>query len=131
MRLTVSLPLLLVALGCATTSTSEFKSPPPGVEVWRYREGEPTKPTSYAIRKGIARIVPEVAACSEAHGADPGTKLRMKFAIAGQTGRVSSAEALPPWVGTPLEDCVIEALAQAEFPEFEKSSVGVVYPFLL
>lgn len=101
------------------------------MEVWRRHEGEPTTLTSYGVRKGIARVVPKVKACGDAHGADAGGKIRMKFMISGRTGRISSAEALPPWTGSPLEECVIEALAQTEFPVFEKDTVGVVYPFLL
>ena len=127
-----SSPLCLVfAAGCASASTAEHRPPPPGVEVWRHHEGEPTQLTSFGIRKGIAPVIPKIEACGETHGADPGTKLRMKFEISGQTGRVSSAEAFPPWAGSELENCVIEAMTQAEFSTFEKDFIGVVYPFLL
>lgn len=124
--------LLCVALvGCSSASSETQRSAPPGAEVWRRGEGEPTTLTSYGVRKGIAKVVPKVEACGDAHGADAGGKLRMKFMISGRTGRIRSAEALPPWTGSALEECAIEALAQAEFPVFEKDTVGVVYPFLL
>lgn len=131
MRRTRSSLLCLALTGCASASAPEYRSAPPGVEVWRHREGEPTKLTSYGVRKGIARVIPKIEACGDAHGAAPGSKLRMKFMISGRTGRVSSAEALAPWTGSALEECVIEVMAQAEFSVFEDDTLGVVYPFLL
>ncbi len=131
MRCVRSSLLCLAVASCASASTAEYRSAPPGVEVWRHRDGEPTKLTSFGVRKGMAPVIPKIEACGDAHGADPGAKLRVKFMISGRTGRVSSAEALPPWTGTALEDCVIEALGQAEFSEFEAETIGVVYPFLL
>jgi hypothetical protein len=52
----------------------------------------------------------------------------MKLSIEGATGRVHSANALPPWAGTPLGDCVLEVAKTARFPRFSKERVGVVYP---
>ncbi len=123
--------LCVVITGCASASTPEHRSAPPGAEVWSFRDGEPTKLTSYGVRKGIAPVIPTIEVCGDAHGADPGAKVRVKFMISGRTARVSSAEALPPWTGSALEDCVIEAVTRATFSEFEQDTVGVVYPFLL
>jgi len=87
--------------------------------------------TSYGVRKGVAPVMPKIEACGDAHGAGPGDELRVKFMVSGRTGRISSAQALPPWTGSALEDCVLEAMAGAEFPVFEKDTIGVVYPFKL
>lgn len=123
--------LCLAIAGCSSASSTTRRSAPPGVEVWRYREGEPTKLTSFGVRKGIAPLLPEIEACGETHDADRDGKLRVKFEISGRTGRISSAEALPPWTGSPLEECVLEVLTQAEFSVFEEKTIGVVYPFFL
>jgi len=91
----------------------------------------PATLTSTQIREGVAAVKDEAKACGPRHGATAGTKVKVKFAVSGQTGRVIDAVAQPPWVGTPLGECVAAALAEAQFPTFQKERLAAVYPIVV
>jgi hypothetical protein len=57
--------------------------------------------------------------------------LRVEIRISGPTGLVTSAEALAPWTGSPLGNCVADAIREARFRKCEKETVGVVFPVLV
>ncbi len=84
--------------------------------------------SSSDIRAGVASVKVAAAACGTTHSAPEDTKVRVKLAVAGSTGRVLSSTAMPPWNGTPLGMCVAEALEQAQFRRFSKKTLGAVYP---
>lgn len=87
----------------------------------------PAKPSQADIRAGLAPVKATAKACGERFGATPGTKVRIKFSISGQTGRVAEANPAPGSEG-PLGDCAAQALSRAQFPRFRTPSIGVVYP---
>ena len=91
----------------------------------------PATPTTTQIREAVAVVKEQAKACGPRHGATAGTKVKVKFAVSGETGRVLVAEAMPPFGGTPLGNCVAAALAKAQFPKFQNESLGVVYPILV
>lgn len=93
--------------------------------------GDPSLPktlSSAEVRKGIEPVKAAAAACGAEHGAEPGTRVKVKLSVAGKTGRVTSASALHPWREEPLGICVAKALSKARFGRFRKERLGVVYP---
>ncbi|MEM6293382.1 MAG: hypothetical protein AAGA54_19070 [Myxococcota bacterium] len=91
-------------------------------------DARPAKLTSSEVRDGIAPLKEKALACGRTHGAPENTKVKMKLAIAGATGRVTSAKPQAPWADTPLGRCVADVLKTARFPRFTKRSLGVLYP---
>jgi hypothetical protein len=91
----------------------------------------PDTPSAEDIRSGIDPHKERARACGPAHGAVPGEKVVVKLSIEGSTGLVTSSIALGNHRGTPLGDCVADALAQAVFPRFAKASIGVQYPITM
>lgn len=88
----------------------------------------PEKLTSTDIKNGVAPHKGAAKSCGGKHGAAPGEKVTVKLSIAGATGNVTSASAIGKHAGTPLGNCVAQALKKASFKKFQKSSLGVQYP---
>lgn len=114
-------PLLFLALsgGCAGKPTTARSAATPGYTL-----------SSHDVRAGIAPVKANARACGVEHGAEPGAEVRVKFVVFGPTGRVKSAEAMSPWTGTPLGECVTAAIAEAQFRRCEAETIGVVYPII-
>jgi hypothetical protein len=87
--------------------------------------------SSTDVRNGIDPHKERARACGPALGALPGEKVVVKLSIEGSTGLVTSSIALGRHRGTPLGNCVADALAQAVFPPFAKGSLGVQYPITM
>jgi hypothetical protein len=94
-------------------------------------EALPHKLSTADIRAGVEAVKPAAKRCGPKHGATPGTRLKVKMSISGETGRVTSSVVEPPLGATPLGRCVAAALAQARFPRFSAASVGAVYPITM
>lgn len=88
----------------------------------------PEKLTSADIKAGVAPHKGPAKACGVKYGAAPGEKVTVKISILGRTGRVTSASAVGHHAATALGKCVAAEIAKAEFPRFQKESLGVQYP---
>jgi hypothetical protein len=82
------------------------------------------KLTQPQIREGFSSVKKAAKAC----GGAPGVTVRVKVSINGNSGNVMSAEALDDHAGTPLGNCVADALKGASFPRFTSEQQGTVYP---
>ncbi|MBL8948158.1 MAG: hypothetical protein JNK45_33600 [Myxococcales bacterium] len=82
------------------------------------------KLTQPQIREGFSSVKKAAKAC----GGAPGVTVRVKVSINGNSGNVISAEALDDHAGTPLGNCVADALKGASFPRFTSEQQGTVYP---
>lgn len=81
------------------------------------------KLTASQIREGFGKVKGKAKAC----GGEAGTVVKVKVSING-SGEVTSVNALDEHAGTPLGDCVENALKDAKFPRFSSESQGAVYP---
>jgi hypothetical protein len=91
----------------------------------------PEKLTKNDVRAGFGAVKSKAKACGAEYGVDPGTKVRVKVSISGETGLVISATALGEHADEPVGKCVAEALSKAKFGQFRKSVMGVTYPVTL
>ncbi|MEM6996198.1 MAG: hypothetical protein AAF721_37170, partial [Myxococcota bacterium] len=91
----------------------------------------PEKLTSADIKKGVAPHKGAAKSCGGKHGGSAGEKVTVKLSISGGTGKVTSAAATGKHAGTPLGNCVAQALKKAKFSKFKKASLGVQYPIRL
>lgn len=107
---------------------SETADPPPAAPPPKRSTATKPSPTQQDIKDGIAPHKADAKACGNRHGALPGEKVVVKLRIRGEDGLVSNAVATGRHHSTPLGECVAKAFAQAEFPMFEKVSIGVQYP---
>ncbi|HLT35677.1 MAG TPA: hypothetical protein VK034_05310 [Enhygromyxa sp.] len=85
--------------------------------------------TATEIKTGIEAVKPAAIACGPKHGAASGLEVRVRFAIAGATGKVTRADPVPEHAGTPLGDCVAEAARAASFPTFKKDQMSFTFTF--
>lgn len=81
------------------------------------------KLTASQIREGFGKVKGKAKAC----GGETGTVVKVKVSING-SGEVTSVNALDEHAGTPLGNCVENALKDAKFPRFSSESQGAVYP---
>ena len=72
--------------------------------------------------------LPAARDCGPRLDATPGEKVTIKLRIDGATGKVDSASATANHATTRLGQCVAKELAKANFPTFDKKSLGVLYP---
>lgn len=86
------------------------------------------KLTQQQIRSGFASVKGKAKACGTQFGVEPGTTVRVKVSIAGDTGEVTSAEALSPHDSLPVGQCVADALKGATFQRFGSAQQGTTYP---
>jgi hypothetical protein len=93
--------------------------------------GLPKRLTIEQVKQGFAKVMAKAVACGPKHGAEPGTKVKIKVMIVGATGKVSSAKAQGPRADTKLAWCVEDAAREARFPRFAKKYMGVLYPFVM
>ncbi len=95
-----------------------------GSEKFRVRLSEATQTTSdlpefpskAEIRSALKLVKPAALACPN----EPGTEIRVKLSVSGETGRVTSANGGG-------NNCVARAFFKARFPKFKRLQLGVVY----
>jgi hypothetical protein len=85
------------------------------------------KLTASQVREGFSKVKGKAKACGAQHGVEAGAIVRVKVSIGG-AGDVISVDAMDSFAGTPLGDCVANALKDAHFPRFTSESQGTVYP---
>jgi hypothetical protein len=85
------------------------------------------KLTASQVREGFSKVKGKAKACGSQHGVEAGAIVRVKVSIGG-AGDVLSVDAMDSFAGTPLGDCVANALKDAHFPRFTSESQGTVYP---
>ena len=88
----------------------------------------PEKLSESDVRKGIRPQRTKAKACGSKFGVAPGTTVRVKLSIAGDTGKVTTASAIGPHAGTPVGKCVADALKKSRFRRFKSGSQGTTYP---
>ncbi len=91
----------------------------------------PDKLSQTDVRKGISAVKSNAKSCGSKHGVPAGTKVRVKLSIAGDTGKVISADPLAPHAGTAVGSCVANAVKQASFRRFKSGQQGATYPFTM
>ncbi len=97
----------------------------------RRAEQLPHKLSAADINKGVAPVRAQAQACGAKFDVPAGTRIKVKFSVLGATGRISTAAARAPWVGTPVGACVARALSRARFSRFQSKSMGVLFPIRL
>ncbi|WP_236519372.1 hypothetical protein [Sandaracinus amylolyticus] len=87
----------------------------------------PEMPARDAVMAAMARVQPSVSACGQgAHGT-----ATVAIIVAGDSGRVTSANVSGEFAGTPVGSCVARAVRSARFDRFERATFSVTYPFRL
>ncbi len=86
------------------------------------------KLTAQQIREGFSSAKGKAKACGSQHAIEPGTTVRVKVSISGDSGEVLSAEALAPHDSLPAGKCVADALKSATFQRFGSAQQGTTYP---
>lgn len=106
------------------------------------KEEEPAKDTSgdldlstglakKQIQSVMARVQPKVRACAAEHEVEgPGNVVDVRFTVA-PSGRVSAAKLAGKYKGTPVGNCVLEAVKELTFPSFVGEPQSVSYPLPL
>jgi hypothetical protein len=97
----------------------------------KYKDLDKTLPDKLSesdVRSAVAPRKSAAKACGAKHGVDPGTVVRVKLSIEGDSGKVMSASAVAPHAGTPVGDCVADALKEAKFRRFKSGQQGTIYP---
>lgn len=89
------------------------------------------KLTIVQVKSGFSAIEKDVKACGEKHGAEPGTRVKIKVKIEGRSGKVMSSEPVGPHANTALGQCVADVGLKARFPCFNKKWMGIIYPFVM
>ncbi len=84
-----------------------------------------------AIKQGIERIKPMLAACGRKYGTSD-VIVRARLSIVGATGKVNSVRFPDPAGLHPeLLNCLARAVETARFPRFRTATIGVLYPIKL
>jgi hypothetical protein len=91
----------------------------------------PEKLSSSQLRDGFNGIKSTAKKCGQAQGAAAGTQVKVHVSIEGATGKVSSVKTTGEHAGTPLGDCVEDAVKNAQFELFKTPSMGVDYPIVM
>ena len=113
---------------CGTEARIEdFDTGPDGLLHLRLRGHRRFRVTASQVREGFSKVKGKAKACGTQHGVEPGAIVRVKVSIGG-SGDVISVDAQDSYAGTPLGDCVANALKDAHFPRFNSESQGTVYP---
>jgi hypothetical protein len=112
---------------CAPSSSSPSTSTT-GI---RPTQDLPDKLASSILRTHLAPAKSKAKQCGPRHGAPDGVRVQVKLSIAGATGLVTSASVQGDDRGSPLGNCVADALSSAAFPRFSAPSQGVVYTVTL
>lgn len=93
-----------------------------GSEKFRVRLSEATRPdlpeapSQAELRAALKKVKPAALACPN----EPGTEIRVKLSVNGETGLVTSANGGG-------DNCVARAFFKARFPKFKKRQLGVTY----
>ncbi|MEK6607891.1 MAG: hypothetical protein AABZ30_09545 [Myxococcota bacterium] len=82
------------------------------------------------IRDGMSKLQQRVDSCAAKNEVTGGGMVYVQFVIA-PSGRVTTARATKKYAGTPVGDCVAEAVKGATFPSFVGDPQSVVYPLPL
>jgi hypothetical protein len=114
--------------GCQDPNASKDSKPDNGPNVTGTL---PDKLSDLQLRQALAGAKETAKACGTQHGAPAGTQVRVKLSIAGDTGKVVSAQPLDSHATTALGRCVADALKSATFPRFASPLQGTVYPVRL
>lgn len=94
-------------------------------------DGRKRSLSSTDIKDGIQPFKAEAKRCGPKYNVPPGTKVKVKASVSGETGRITRAKAIGEHAGTDVGKCVADALSQATFPRFAKPAVGFLYPVKL
>ncbi len=97
----------------------------------KYKDLDKTLPDKLSesdVRSGVSPVKGQAKACGAKHGVAPGTVVRVKLSIEGETGKVLSASAMGEHAGTPVGNCVADALKDAKFRRFKSGQQGTTYP---
>ncbi|AKF09706.1 Basic proline-rich protein precursor [Sandaracinus amylolyticus] len=103
-------------------STPEIAAPAPAPDV-----DLPEMPGRDSVVAAMERIEASVSACAQG---EHGTAI-VAIVVAGESGRVTSANVSGQFAGTPVGSCVARAVRNARFDRFERATFSVSYPFRL
>jgi len=117
--------------GCGSHSVSKPKEASATPEHPNTGASLPEKLTDSQIRSAMAPLKTKAKQCAFQYAAAPGTKVRVKLSIQGETGKVLSAEALPPHERQAVGQCVADAFRDANFPRFSADVQGATFPVTL
>jgi hypothetical protein len=91
----------------------------------------PDKLSLAELREAVTPHKNKAKACGTKHGVEPGTTVRIKLSIEGESGKVISAVPTAPHDTEPVGECIAEVFRGAVFPRFKSPQQGAVYPFRL
>ncbi len=91
----------------------------------------PDKLSSSQLREGFNSIKSAAKKCGQQHGAEAGTQVKVHVSIEGASGKVTDVKATGEYAGTPLGDCVADAVKNAQFEVFKNPSQGADYPIVM
>lgn len=91
----------------------------------------PEKLSSSQLRQGFNGIKSAAKKCGQQHGAETGTQVKVHVSIEGASGKVTDVKATGEHAGTPLGNCVENAVKGAQFEVFKNPSQGADYPLVM
>lgn len=91
----------------------------------------PDKLSQSQLRDGFNSVKSSAKKCGQQHGAEAGTQVKVHVSIEGATGTVTDVKATGEHAGTPLGDCVEDAVKKAQFQIFKNPSMGADYPLVM
>ena len=83
------------------------------------------------IKKVLGPLKSKAKSCGKSNGVPAGTKVTIKFSIAGATGAVTSAIPQGTEASSKTGKCVAGVAKKAKFPRFKKASKGFSYKFTM